>query len=143
MGSRKIDNGVDAVPTVKQLKKMWTEFWEKSHRYAGNKKTEQKRKQMKTAIIVATAIILGITGCTPEGSSGPTDNSTSEVVITTLNVIDNNGDVYIAIDGGTININQEGKCIILLEDNSTRPCTSNEIELTDDTLGVALGNLQY
>jgi len=74
-------------------------------------------------IIIALVALVALTGC-GGGSSDTTGTQGDTYTVTVSNT--GNGDVIVNTGSGVITINQQDQCLVKLDDNSTRPCTSDE-----------------
>lgn len=93
-------------------------------------------------IILAMAVITAflVSGC-DSSSMGASTDMTATTETTTINVTENTGEVYIALGDAEININQDGECIVHVDENTTRPCTTDEQVEAEEVMSVTLGNM--
>ena len=73
-------------------------------------------------MIVAIMASMMLVAC---GSGSTTDSAGDNYNVSVNNVGD--GDVTVNTGSGTVTINNDGECFFVTDDNSTRPCTEDEI----------------
>ena len=68
--------------------------------------------------------------------AGDTDANTNET--TTINVSnEGDGDVTVNTGSGTVVLNSEGQCLVVLDQNDSRACTIEEVEEALKTMDVS------
>jgi len=83
--------------------------------------------------LIAILATFSLTACGDYGDASadaPVSGDTTTVNVTN----DGDGDVTVNTGSGTVVLNSEGECLVVLDANASRACTTEEVESALDTL---------
>lgn len=80
---------------------------------------------MKKIVVASMVAMIGLVGCA-DSKKGDTAGDNYNVNVNNAG----NGDVVVNTGAGTVMVNQKGQCVVVLDINTTRPCTQKELGTT-------------